>query len=647
MSARGQKRKPSRYQDYELETDYTPSSKRAHHEGEGGGPLLVASPEPWADGGRSPRVRKKSAKLRDSDRETHVTSPQKSSSSKSKKQDSHSLPSAHYSHDPPLHLSSTPGSASGHKKDKSRHKKSKLEPLYIDTSDMPDPAPKKHSKGSHHHHKHDKEKKSKKSHSSKEEDPLHSPDESDVHVEEMEGIKLKLILSPKERGAGSSEEKETKGKKSGSHKKDKEDSSHKKDKKSKSKEHNASSEDGKTKKKEKKKKKEKHKSGEELSFESSMDESYGVSPPFSLPQFGNYGMGMGEGEEMGAKEKMKITLKLGAPGPRKEEAVYSGGVPEFEDHQEPQPFEFPAYAVDDTEVSSQSDSALASPGETRQKQKKEKKEKKEKKKKEKAPKEEKKPRKKSKHQRQKVVVELEANPGIDFSISSRAISRSWGEMWQQLPEREKMIWRSKRLTLEHKQKKAAATTVKRKVTALSPVRGGAVSPEPVMSPVKTPVPGTNPIDVAAHLKLLGESLSLVGQRLHETEGHIAIHRGLSVLLDSMVGQRLHETEGHIAIHGGLSVLLDSMVGQRLHETEGHIAIHGGLSVLLDSMVGQRLHETEGHIAIHGGLSVLLDSMVCALGPLLSLTRQVPEMNGCPQDVHERTLDNVAYIMPGL
>eukprot|EP00058_Branchiostoma_floridae_P013877 XP_002599365.1 hypothetical protein BRAFLDRAFT_64277 [Branchiostoma floridae] len=577
MSARGQKRKPSRYQDYELETDYTPSSKRAHHEGEGGGPLLVASPEPWADGGRSPRVRKKSAKLRDSDRETHVTSPQKSSSSKSKKQDSHSLPSAHYSHDPPLHLSSTPGSASGHKKDKSRHKKSKLEPLYIDTSDMPDPAPKKHSKGSHHHHKHDKEKKSKKSHSSKEEDPLHSPDESDVHVEEMEGIKLKLILSPKERGAGSSEEKETKGKKSGSHKKDKEDSSHKKDKKSKSKEHNASSEDGKTKKKEKKKKKEKHKSGEELSFESSMDESYGVSPPFSLPQFGNYGMGMGEGEEMGAKEKMKITLKLG--GPRKEEAVYSGGVPEFEDHQEPQPFEFPAYAVDDTEVSSQSDSALASPGETRQKQKKEKKEKKEKKKKEKAPKEEKKPRK--------------------------------------------------------------------KVTALSPVRGGAVSPEPVMSPVKTPVPGTNPIDVAAHLKLLGESLSLVGQRLHETEGHIAIHRGLSVLLDSMVGQRLHETEGHIAIHGGLSVLLDSMVGQRLHETEGHIAIHGGLSVLLDSMVGQRLHETEGHIAIHGGLSVLLDSMVCALGPLLSLTRQVPEMNGCPQDVHERTLDNVAYIMPGL
>ncbi|XP_078691202.1 uncharacterized protein LOC144921772 [Branchiostoma floridae x Branchiostoma belcheri] len=585
MSARGQKRKPSRYQDYELEGDYTPSSKRAHRssdDGEGGGSLLVASDEAWADSGRSPRVRKKSAKLRDSDREAllqpQVVSPQKSSSSKSKKQEVHSLgaPQPHFSPDPPPYLSNIPAPVSTHKKDKGKHKKSKLEPLYIDTSEMSDPTPKKHSKGSHHHHKHDKEKKSKKSHSSKEEDQLHSPDESDVHVEEMEGIKLKLILSPKERGAGSSEEKETKSKKSGSHKKDKEESSHKKDKKSKSKEHSASSEDGKSKKKDKKKKKEKHKSAEELSFDSSMDESYvGVrgSPPFSLPQFSNYGMGMGDAEETGAKDKMKITLKLGGSGPKKEEPVYSGGVPELEEHQEPQPFEFPPYAVDDTEVSSQSDSALASPGESRQKQKKEKKEKKEKKKKEKTPKEEKKPRKKvmtaymlwSKHQRQKVV---EANPGIDFS----SISKKLGEMWQQLPEKEKMIWRSKRLTLEHKQKKAAATTVKRKVTALSPLRGGAVSPEPVMSPVKTPVPGTNPIDVAAHLKLLGESLSLVGQRLHETEGHIAIH---------------------------------------------------------------------------GGLSVLLDSMVCALGPLLSLTRQVPEMNGCPQEVHERTLDNVAYIMPGL
>lgn len=35
------------------------------------------------------------------------------------------------------------------------------------------------------------------------------------------------------------------------------------------------------------------------------------------------------------------------------------------------------------------------------------------------------------------------------------------------------------------------------------------------SPVK--VPETDPIDVAAHLQLLGESLSLIGHRLQETE----------------------------------------------------------------------------------------------------------------------------------
>lgn len=35
------------------------------------------------------------------------------------------------------------------------------------------------------------------------------------------------------------------------------------------------------------------------------------------------------------------------------------------------------------------------------------------------------------------------------------------------------------------------------------------------SPIK--VPETDPIDVAAHLQLLGESLSLIGHRLQETE----------------------------------------------------------------------------------------------------------------------------------
>lgn len=41
------------------------------------------------------------------------------------------------------------------------------------------------------------------------------------------------------------------------------------------------------------------------------------------------------------------------------------------------------------------------------------------------------------------------------------------------------------------------------------------------SPAKAPE--TEPIDVAAHLQLLGESLSLIGHRLQETEVSIAVH----------------------------------------------------------------------------------------------------------------------------
>ena len=43
-----------------------------------------------------------------------------------------------------------------------------------------------------------------------------------------------------------------------------------------------------------------------------------------------------------------------------------------------------------------------------------------------------------------------------------------------------------------------------------------------------------PLEVAAHLTLLGESLSIIGARLKEHEGQIAVSGSLSVLLDSLL-----------------------------------------------------------------------------------------------------------------
>nr|CAD7462376.1 unnamed protein product [Timema tahoe] len=58
--------------------------------------------------------------------------------------------------------------------------------------------------------------------------------------------------------------------------------------------------------------------------------------------------------------------------------------------------------------------------------------------------------------------------------------------------------------------------------------------ESVVGPGLYKVVGTQPVDVAAHLKLLGESLSIIGERLKEHDGQIAVSGSISVLLDSFL-----------------------------------------------------------------------------------------------------------------
>ncbi|KAM9746042.1 HMG domain-containing protein 4a isoform 2-T5 [Menidia menidia] len=241
----------------------------------------------------------------------------------------------------------------------------------------------------------------------------------------------------------------------------------------------------------------------------------------------------------------------------------------------------------------------------------EKKKKKEDKEKEKHEKEKEKPKKKNTTAYQVFCKEYRVNinaeqPGLDFG----ELSKKLAEVWKSMPEKDKLVWRQKAQYLQHKQNKAEATTVKHKPPVESKSKGtsdrgpsegrradgnprgsdrfspslaslvvgagsGMVSPSRAPSAVSLSparVPDVDPIDAAAHLQLLGESLSLIGHRLQETEGMVAVS---------------------------------------------------------------------------GSLSVLLDSILCALGPLTCLTAQIPQLNGCPRNVLSNTLDNIAYIMPGL
>ncbi|XP_035906207.1 HMG domain-containing protein 4 [Anopheles stephensi] len=81
-----------------------------------------------------------------------------------------------------------------------------------------------------------------------------------------------------------------------------------------------------------------------------------------------------------------------------------------------------------------------------------------------------------------------------------------------------------------------------------------------------------------------------------------------------------------------------------------VAAH--LSLLGDSLtiIGERLKEHEGQITVSGSLSVLLDSLICSLGPLMCLTLQIPGLDRNSDHLRElfrSTLDNIAYVMPGL
>lgn len=195
----------------------------------------------------------------------------------------------------------------------------------------------------------------------------------------------------------------------------------------------------------------------------------------------------------------------------------------------------------------------------------------------------------------------DTNPDMDFASASKRL----GEMWANVPGSQKHQWKRKAKRLQTKIKKNAnktaaaqqaanktaasktmsASTARRAVKRIESEKQLKVQKSQLppgkkisglsLSPADKPLnmPSYQPIDIAAHLKLLGESLECIGERLKEHEGQITVS---------------------------------------------------------------------------GSLSVLLDSLLCSLGPLMCLTLQVPELKMEKLGpTFSNTLDNIAYVMPGL
>ncbi|XP_063216157.1 HMG box-containing protein 4 isoform X2 [Bacillus rossius redtenbacheri] len=183
------------------------------------------------------------------------------------------------------------------------------------------------------------------------------------------------------------------------------------------------------------------------------------------------------------------------------------------------------------------------------------------------------------------------NPEMDFSTMSRRL----GELWATVPNNEKYNWkrRAKRLAVKGNRESTSSidttrwkvppsrskfinrasgrppgnkplTPVPTMVSAppvstnlvISPTETKASKPglvtEPMVGPGLYKVVGTQPVDVAAHLKLLGESLTIIGERLKEHDGQIAVSGSISVLLDSFlcaVGPLMCLVQQHPLING--------------------------------------------------------------------------------------------------
>lgn len=187
---------------------------------------------------------------------------------------------------------------------------------------------------------------------------------------------------------------------------------------------------------------------------------------------------------------------------------------------------------------------------------------------------------------------------VDFATRSQRIS----EMWSNVSKTERMIWRRR---VSHYNRKTAAEAQKQMQAAnqsnqtVSKSRGASTSTTQGTVTARTATRTTetsrrngrrgqvtqgnssSPLDhanVAAHLKLLGDSLANIGMSLEQ------------------------------------------------HERDGR------------------------QNSITGTVSVLLDSLLCSMVPLMCLTTQIEGFGhrvAHLKDTFQNTLDNIAYVMPGL
>ncbi|XP_047001343.1 HMG box-containing protein 4 [Schistocerca americana] len=256
---------------------------------------------------------------------------------------------------------------------------------------------------------------------------------------------------------------------------------------------------------------------------------------------------------------------------------------------------------------------------------------------------------------------LRANPDTDFAT----ISKRLGELWATVPNNEKYAWK-------RRAKRVALTKPGSDASAQSSVTQGVGGSSQQTDGGRWRTSGSR----SKFINKAGGGSSLSGatsgaaarQESGTTTGGMSVTGAVGSGSRSSAGtsassgsarhhqqqqQQVADSKAGAAAgaSGGRGLVAEPAVGPGLYKVVGtqpvDVAAH--LKLLGESLgiIGERLKEHEGQIAVSGSLSVLLDSLLCALGPLICLTRQLPETNSCPPEMLSKLLDNIAYFMPGL
>uniref|UniRef100_A0A1Q3F767 Putative hmg-box protein hmg2l1 n=1 Tax=Culex tarsalis TaxID=7177 RepID=A0A1Q3F767_CULTA len=216
--------------------------------------------------------------------------------------------------------------------------------------------------------------------------------------------------------------------------------------------------------------------------------------------------------------------------------------------------------------------------------------------------------------------QMMSNPDLDFGSMSKRLS----EMWANVPSNQKYNWkrRARRIAKKFKEgndKAMESPYVKRFLNLDQPAASPAANPTPVTTPAAPVVPQATPRNKKAQQKALAAAVAVDTKPVvhHSPES---------------------PTKG-AAAHGKLP-------GYQPTDVAAHLKLLGDSLTI----IGERLKEHEGQIAVSGSLSVLLDSLLCSLGPLMCLTVHIPGLQADAdhlKDLFQNTLDNIAYVMPGL